>query len=74
VLKDANGSLRFLAHPKWRSLVQPEDVRDIYDLFVDLIERADEQPAALFQQLSSLGVGPLVTQQIGERITDYHLY
>jgi hypothetical protein len=71
VFEDANGGLRFLVHPDWRSHIQLEDVNYINDILRDFLERAEEQPKALFEQLSSLGVGPLVTQQIGERITDF---
>ena len=71
VFEDANGGLRFLVHPDRRSLVQQEDVNYINDLLLDSLERVDEQPAPLFKQLSSLGVGPLVTQQTGERISNY---
>jgi len=71
VFEDAKGGLCFLVRPDWRSAVQPEDVNYITNLFRDFPERADEQAAALFEQLSSLAVGPLVTQQTGERISDY---
>jgi hypothetical protein len=75
VFEDANGGLLILAHPNWRSLVQREDVNYVNDLLIDSLERAEDQPRALFEQLSSLGVGPLVTQQAGERISDYpYLY
>jgi hypothetical protein len=40
-------------------------------LLHDFAGRAKEQPAELFEQLSSLGVGPLVTQATGERISDH---
>jgi predicted NAD/FAD-binding protein len=71
VFEDEKGSLHFLVHPDWRSVVQPEDSKYIESLLNDFLERAKEQPAPLFKQLSSLGVGPLVTQQAGERISDY---
>jgi hypothetical protein len=71
VLEIANDQLRFFVHPEWRSLVQLEDLNYINDLLIDFLERAKEQPAALFKQLSSLGVGPLVTHHTGERISDY---
>jgi hypothetical protein len=75
VLKDAHGCLKFLVHPDWRSIVKEKDSDYIELLLDDLLERAKEQPAPLFQQLSALGVGPLVTQQTGERLSDYpHLF
>jgi hypothetical protein len=69
--EDVNGGLQFLVHQNWRSLVQLEDVNYIDGLLIDFLDRAEEQPAALFAQVSSLGVGPLVTQQTGQRISDY---
>jgi hypothetical protein len=32
-----------------------------------------QHPAALFKQLSSLGVGPLVTQEVGSNISNHPL-
>jgi len=71
VFEDANGGLYFFVHPNWRSLVQPRDLKIVSDLLVDFLERADKQPADLLTQLSSLGVGPLVTRESGERFSDY---
>lgn len=71
VLEDAQGSLRFLVRPDWRSVVQPEDSNYIESLLDDFLERAEEQPTPLFKQLCSLGVGPLVTKQTGEQISNY---
>jgi hypothetical protein len=71
VLKDARGGLRFLVDPGWRAIVQRGDVEYIESLLGDVLERAKEQPATLFEQLSSLGVGPLVTQETGEQISDH---
>ena len=71
VFKAASGSLHFLVDPGWRSVVREEDLEYIGSLLHDFLGRAREQPAALFEQLSSLGVGPLVTQETGERISDH---
>ena len=71
MFEDANGSLRFLVDPNWRSLVQLEYVNYINNLLIDFLEREKEQPKELFKQVSSLEVGPLVTQQTGEKISDY---
>jgi hypothetical protein len=40
-------------------------------LLKDIRERANEQPESLFKQLSSLSVGPVVTQETGEQISDH---
>ena len=71
VFKAASGSLHFLVDPGWRSVVCTQDLEYIGSLLHDFLERAKEQPAALFEQLSSLSVGPLVTQETGERISDH---
>jgi len=71
VFKAASGSLHFLVDPGWRSVVCARDLEYIGYLLHDFAGRAKEQPAELFEQLSSLGVGPLVTQATGERISDH---
>ena len=70
VLEDEQGKLRFLVQPQWREMVSGKDLSYLDSLFKDFIVRAKLHPAALFQQLSSLGVGPLVTQQAGTGIAD----
>jgi hypothetical protein len=71
VLKDASGGLRFVVDPRWRTVICSEDVEYMESLLRDFLERAKEQPATLFKQLSSLDVGPIVTQETGEQISDY---
>ena len=71
VLRDARGDLRFLVDPGWTTVVQAEDVEYLGSLLRDFLERAKEQPAALFKQLSSLAVGPLVTEATGGNIAEH---
>jgi hypothetical protein len=71
VLEDEEGSLRFLVHPELHVVVTDNDLSYIESLLKDFLERAKENPAALFMQLSSLGVGPLVTQETGSNISDH---
>jgi hypothetical protein len=73
VIKDAGGGLRFLVDPGWRIVVGAEGVNYLESLLDDFLERAREQPATLFKQLSSLAVGRLVTQETGEQISDHSL-
>ena len=54
--------MRILIDPDWRTLVHEEDLKYLESLFRDLAERAKEDPLALFKQLSSLSVGPVITQ------------
>jgi hypothetical protein len=71
VFRAASGGLRFLVDPSWHSVVNVQDAEYIECLLHDFLERAKEQPTALFEQLSSLSVGPLVTQETGEQISDH---
>jgi len=71
VLKDERKGLRFLVPPELRSIVRTEDLAYLDPLLIDLRDRARQHPAALFKQLSSLGSGPLVAQEVGEELTDH---
>ena len=71
MLKDEEGNLRFLVDRDWRTLVEKEDIDYIETLLQDFLERARLHPEELFKQLSSLGVGPLVTQVTGSKISDH---
>jgi hypothetical protein len=57
-----------------RSIVQAEDLIYIDSLLQDFKVRAKLHPEALFKQICSLSVGPLVTQEIGLEITDHALF
>jgi hypothetical protein len=70
VLKEEGGTLRFFAHSKLRAFVHREDLAYLDSLLKDFLERAQLQPEALFKQLSSLGVGPLVTQEAESRLSN----
>ena len=54
-----------MVSPDLRSIVQGDDWAYLDPLLVDLQDRAKVQPADLFKQLSSLGVGPLVAREVG---------
>jgi hypothetical protein len=62
--------LRILMHPQLREIVQNDDQIYIGSLLRDLTERAKLSPDALFKQLTSLSVGPLVTQKAGFVVED----
>jgi hypothetical protein len=65
VFRDNRGSLSILVHPELRTVVEDEDLSYIESLLRDFPERARLHPADLFRQLSSLGVGPLVANEVG---------
>jgi len=71
VLRSEDESLQFFIHPEWRTIVHGEDCAYIESLLRDFHDRAKMHPEALFKQISSLGVGPLVTQQVGSDISEY---
>lgn len=71
VLKDGEGNLCFLVPPELSKLVTSRDYSYIQSLLRDFVARAKLDPASLFKQLSSLRVGPLVTQEVGSNIADH---
>jgi hypothetical protein len=73
VLREEGGTLRFFVHSKLRRIVHGEDLAYLDFLLKDCLERAKLQPEALFKQLSSLGVGPLVTQETESKLSDHIL-
>jgi hypothetical protein len=71
VLENGEGNLRFLIPPDLSKLVTGKDFLYLDSLLKDFVERAKLDSRALFKQLSSLGVGPLVTQEVGSNISDH---
>jgi hypothetical protein len=51
-------------------IVQKEDLEYIRSLLDSCIERAKLHPAALFKQLSSIAVGPLVAGETGSTLAE----
>jgi hypothetical protein len=68
VLRDTEGGLRLFEHPELRSIVREEDLVYLESLLDDFPKRAKLHPAALFKHLCFLGVGPLVTQEVGSNL------
>jgi hypothetical protein len=71
VLKDDDGNLQLLVHPEFRTIVREEDLDYIESVLDDFRERARSHPAELFLQVSSLGVGPLLTRETGLNLSDH---
>jgi hypothetical protein len=55
------------------TVVGSEDLPLIRSLLLDFTERAKLHPAALFKQLCSLSVGPLVTHAVGSSLSNHPL-
>jgi len=70
-LRDEAGNLRVLVHPDLPTVVHEEDMDYLQSLLMDFQERAQLDPDSLFEQLSALGVGLLVTRIVGEDFSDY---
>jgi hypothetical protein len=70
VLKDEQNDLRFLTHPALHTVVSGDDFTYIQSLLKDFLERVKREPADLFRQLSSLGVGPLVMHDVGSDLAN----
>jgi hypothetical protein len=71
VLWNEDRSLRILVHPELRTIVQGDDWVYLESLLKDFRARAELDPDALFKQISSLNVGPLVTKDVGSKISDH---
>lgn len=71
VLRGSEGSLRFLVHPELRTTIQGEDLTYLEELLQDFRERSKLHPTELFEQISSLAVGPLVTQMNGSNLSEH---
>ena len=65
VMKDGRGGLEFQAFPDLLQIVDESDLQYINDVLLDLPKRARRYPKLLFQQLSSLSLGPLITHKVG---------
>ena len=59
-----------MVHPELRAIVQPEDIGYVQALLQDFLERAKLDPNALFKQLCTVGIGPMVTGDIGTELAD----
>jgi hypothetical protein len=64
--------LRLLLHPQWRSMIDAADLEYIGELLTDFRQRCLIDPEALFLQLASLAVGPLVVRQAGQFVDIDH--
>jgi hypothetical protein len=62
---DGRTDLHLFLNPNWRSFVQAEDLEYIELFIEDVRQRAQQFPKQLFDQLSSLALGPLVTLAAG---------
>ncbi len=64
MVKDSSG-LKLYVHHALREQVSEGDMTYVADLLEDLRQRANQYPDDVFQQLSNLSVGPLITDAVG---------
>ncbi len=64
LLEETDG-LRVLVDPNWRKAVAPADFEFLEELITDFAQRANSDPANLFEQSRMLNLGPLVTEEEG---------
>jgi len=67
IMLHENKEVQILVNPDWRTLIQEQDLDFLEELFGSFIKRASEDPLALFEQLTSLSVGPIVTKCAGTK-------
>lgn len=60
-----------LLNPSWKKVIRLEDYGYFCDLWEDFAERAKTAPEALFDQLTSLTVGPLAVAKVGSDLSVY---
>lgn len=70
-IQNEHGSLRFFLNPNWKRIVRADDLDYVESFLGDLGRRASVDAGALFKQLSSMEVGPLVTSETGHSLRDY---
>lgn len=58
-------------HPEWEKIVKSSDRDYFRSLWRDLKVRIESDPEAVFQQLSFLSVGPLITHVTGSNLSDH---
>ena len=71
VLFDDQQELQLYVLPEYRNFVEIEDIGYLDELFRDLVKRASTDAASIFMQVSSLSVGPLITEATGDKLIHY---
>lgn len=64
-IQDDQEQLHLFAASNLETIVESADLGYVHSIFSDFRERAQIDPHSLFTQLSSLSLGPLVTETVG---------
>jgi hypothetical protein len=70
LLVDDGGGVQIFADPRLQEIVHEDDLAYVESLLNDFVKRAKLHPTDLFEQVSSLAVGPIVTHRKGTTSTD----
>ena len=62
------GVWKLLVRPDWQTIVEGDDQRYVREMLEDMKSRLSGDPENLFKQLSSLSVGPLITDAVGQSV------
>lgn len=71
VLFDKNDGVRVFVTPRLQEVVPEDDWHYLDALFADFLVRAKSNTDELFQQLRSLQVGPLLTEEVGGDLAEF---
>jgi hypothetical protein len=70
VVREADGALKFLAHPNLHEVVEVTHLTYVMSLLEELLVCAKRHAEQLFHQLCSLVAGPILPWKVGEKIDD----
>ncbi len=70
---NSHRGLSLFFNPRWNEIVECGHQDYVHSLLDDLAVRAKSDPDAVFQQVTSLGVGPIVTRNVGQWDTRDHM-
>jgi hypothetical protein len=71
VVRQADGCLRFLAHPNLHQVVEATNLAYVISLFEEFLVCAKHHADQLFRHLCSLDSGPLLPWKVGEKIEEH---
>jgi len=60
-----SGICKLLVRPGWTAMIAADDHSYVHEMLSDMRSRLSDDRSSLFQQLSSLSVGPLITYSAG---------
>lgn len=71
VLRSGSNGLSFLVPPNLETIIHEKDRNHIESVLEDLLWRGKLEPEVIFQQLSSLSLGPILTLEVGADLAEF---